>query len=269
MVDLGRFRFLRRCFNRHRRLQPLLREINALLTRRDLPTFTGWQMTTWHQLPWIDGWEAFCLAAETVRHFDRTHVDAGETVDALIWRHWNIAFSVHYVIEKSGPEDLLAVECGVGDGLTAHFAATQALVEGADQFELHLYDSWRAMRCEILTDAEQPVTESYGDLSQTRTRLNLAHFSTHLRWHPGFIPATLDETAPESISWLHIDLNSAATTTAVLEFFWPRLQTDGVIVFDDYGWTFFDETRVAVNEFFASRPGTLLPLPTGQAFYFR
>lgn len=269
MLDLGRSRFLRRFFRRFERLQPLLREVNSLLLARDLPTFSGWQMTTWHQLPWLEGWEAFHRASEEVRGFERTHADAGDNVDSLMWRHWNIAFSVQHAVRNMGGTELTAAECGVGDGLTAHFAMAQALTEDIASVELHLYDAWTAMRPEDLTETEKPVTGTYTDLSQERTRRNLADNATHFRWHPGLIPATLDETAPESISWLHVDLNSAAATTAALEFFWPRLQAGGVIVFDDYGWTFFDETRVAVNAFFASRPGTLLPLPTGQAFYFR
>jgi len=269
MFDLGRSRVLRRFYRRFTRLQPLLREANSLLLARDQPTFSGWQMTTWHQLPWLEGWEAFHCAAGEVRGFERTHVDAGNDVDSLMWRHWNIAFSVRHAVRNTGGNELIAVECGVGDGLTAHFAMAQALAEDLVSVELHLYDAWTAMRPEDLTEVERPVTGTYSDLSQERTRRNLADNAANLRWHPGFIPATLDETAPESISWLHVDLNSAAATTASLEFFWPRLQAGGVIVFDDYGWTFFDETRVAVNEFFASLPGTLLPLPTGQAFYFR
>ena len=269
MADLGRFQLLRRVFERIPRLQPLLREVNGLITRRDPPTFTGWLMTTAHQVPWLDGWTAFKRATEEIKSFERVRHGVGDTVDALKWRHWNIAFSIHHVVSRSESSELVAAECGVGDGMSSHFASAQALAEDLGTFELHLYDAWTGMRSEVLTDREQPLTGAYSESSEERTRHNLAAYASNLRWHPGVIPATLDETAPLSLSWLHIDLNSSTATSSALEFFWPRLTDQGMIVFDDYGWALYEDTRIAVNEFFRSRPGTLLPLPTGQAFYFR
>ena len=41
---------------------------------------------------------------------------------------------------------------------------------------------------------------------------------------------------PESIIYLHIDLNSSELTLAALDFFFPKLVHGGIIIFDDYGW---------------------------------
>lgn len=87
---------------------------------------------------------------------------------------------------------MIAAECGVGDGLTAHFAIKQALAEDIDKVELHLFDAWAAMRPEDLTEVEKPVAGTYADLSLERTRRNLTDNAAHLRWHPGLIPETLD-----------------------------------------------------------------------------
>lgn len=74
--------------------------------------------------------------------------------------------------------------------------------------------------------------------------------------------------APSSIVYLHIDLNAAIPTLKSLEFFYPRLVRGGVIIFDDYGWREYDDTRVVINEFFNDKPGLILCLPTGEAIYF-
>lgn len=277
MPNLAKVAFLRRVFRRMGRLQPIIREINSLLSGRKPPSFSGWQMTTWHHLPWEDGWEEFRQAAEDVRSFEHSHSggmrpekgnDPSKTVDALLWRHWNVAYSVHHAFRHTGRSDFSAVECGVADGMTANFAAAQGVAECSESFRLHLYDSWSAMREDGLTASEGGMEGRYGALSQNLTRRNLERYGQVLHWHPGRIPATLDESAPEAVSWLHIDLNSAKTTIQVLDFFFPRIWPGRVVLLDDYGWDGNTEMRLAVYDWLSEKTGTLLPLPTGQAIFF-
>jgi hypothetical protein len=268
MVDLGSSRTLRRLYGRWPALQPVLREVNGLIARRDPPTFFGWLMTTWHQVPWATGWEDFLVAAEQLRRFEHSQL-AAEDVGALLWRHWHVAYAVHHVARHSEPGAFVAAECGVGDGLTAHVALSQLASELDGDYTLHLYDAWAPMRAESLTVSESAHTGTYEALQMERTRRNLAQHGQRLHWHPGYIPHTLEEDAPAHLSWLHIDLNSSVATTQALEFFWPRLLPGAVVLFDDYGWRYYADTKTAVDDFFSDRPGSLMPLPTGQAIYFR
>jgi hypothetical protein len=41
------------------------------------------------------------------------------------------------------------------------------------------------------------------------------------------------------------------------------------VLFDDYGWSGYQDTKVAVDAFFAGKRGVLLPMPTGQAIFFK
>lgn len=240
-----------------------MREVNGLLSRRPLPTFVGWEMITWHQVPWAEPDPTFMEAAEAVRGFERTYSDPSHDTDALRWRHWNVAYSVRHAQEHAGAHPLVGVECGVADGMTAYFALAHS------SGMLHLYDAWSAMRVDHLDTSEQYQAGNYGTLSREVAERNLRRFEGRIVWHPGYIPETLDLTAPDRIHWLHIDLNSAKGTLEALEFFWPRLVSGGVALFDDYGWLGWDQTRHAVDRFLKDKPGTLLPLPTGQALYFR
>lgn len=253
---------LRAIFYRWPRIQPLMREINGLLTRRALPTFVGWEMITWHQVPWTED-AAFAAAMSAVRRFERTYSDATSDVDALRWRHWNVSYSVRHAQEHARPASLVGVECGVGDGLTAFFALS------ASSGIVHLYDAWSRMRADHMLPSEKYQEGNYRTLSRDVTEKNLREVSGRVVWHPGYIPETLDDTAPDAIHWLHIDLNSAMPTLHALEFFWPRLARGGVALFDDYGWLGWGDTRRTIDAFLADKPGTLLPLPTGQALYFR
>ncbi len=53
-----------------------------------------------------------------------------------------------------------------------------------------------------------------------------------------------------------------------LEFFYPRLVVGGVILFDDYGWDAYEDTKNTIENFFKDKPGLLMKIPTGQAIYF-
>ena len=87
-------------------------------------------------------------------------------------------------------------------------------------------------------------------------------------FNEGFIPGSFaTATNPEKIMWLHIDLNSSQPTLAALEFFFDRLQKGGVVLFDDYAG--YPDTKRITDTFFKDKPGILLPLPTGQAVFFK
>jgi len=164
------------------------------------------------------------------------------------------------------------IEAGVADGITAFFSLRAAREKRRNQpFTMHLYDSWGAMRKEELLYSETGYIGNYGQLNIERAKKNLSEFSDHLIYHAGYLPETLSSlpAPPLSVHYMHIDLNSALPTLRMLEFFWPHMPRGGVILFDDYGWMGYEDTKNIIDEFFAGRDGLLLKLPTGQALYFR
>lgn len=242
-------------------------------------TFEGWGMRTNRSLPWDDEyqWGSLRSSLEAMRSFDlgplmRTMVP---DVDMLMWRHWVVAFSVRYAVCMTlNPPDMALAECGVGDGMSA-FVALRELDDIATtreqpfRFELHLYDSFAAMRTTDLTDAEGAGGAPYEDSSVGRTRANLARFSDSLVWHLGYVPDSFSDPppSPARLHWLHVDLNSSKPTVEVCKFFLPRLHPRGAILFDDYGDQKFVETKQAIDQFFRDVPGLLLKFATGQALF--
>ena len=67
---------------------------------------------------------------------------------------------------------------------------------------------------------------------------------------------------------MHIDLNSGKYTIDTLEFFYPKIQDRGIILFDHYGDLAFTDTKKAVDVFFSQKSGVFQKLATGQAIYF-
>jgi hypothetical protein len=253
---------------------------NFLIRDRKTIKFIGWDMITDHAFPWDDHhqWENFRKSCEDIKKDFEFGPEIGYNagnIDTLKWRHWFVAFSAGYALEfiKTSGNDKQSpfnfVECGVADGMTSYFLLKE-LKQKQVNYSLHLYDAWGAMREEYLAPSEMGHVGSYKNLNFERTKRNLSAISSHIVFHKGFIPDSLkvDPPSPDNlIVYLHIDLNSSYPTLAALEFFYDKMVQGGVILFDDYGWTGYEDTKEAIDKFFSTKSGILLKMPTGQALY--
>ena len=253
-----------------KQFKPFLRPIKNKIFSQPKPIilFEGWGMTTEHQLPWIDDLE-FQKTNEIVKQtfiHDGVVNMADINTDSLLWRHWNVAFCIRYVTRFAKPSNFNFVECGVASGMSAYFAFAELKDKS---YTFHLYDSWEIMKSEYLYDTEKEHIGKYDGQSIQNTKKNLEQYSDKIKYHVGYIPKTLDNSAPNEISYLHIDVNSAKTTNEILEFFYPRLVSGGLILFDDYGWTAYNETRKTIDKFLHVKNGILFISPTGQGIFYK
>lgn len=247
-------------------LRPLKNKIFP--AHKPIISFDGWGMTTEHDIPWKDDYE-FQKTHQIVK---QTFISTGVNnvpdidLDILLWRHWNVAFCTKYVLKFTKTNNFNFVECGVASGMTAYFALSE-LKDKSCTF--HLYDSWSVMKSEYLFDTEKEHVGDYENQSLKNTKKNLELYSDKIKYYVGYIPETLDDFAPNEIVYLHIDVNSAKTTKEILEFFYPRLVGGGVILFDDYAWIPYHETRKITDKFLHDKDGIMLILPTGQSIFFK
>lgn len=163
------------------------------------------------------------------------------------------------------------VEAGVCDGLTIYYAL-DAVKQTHTTFNAYLYDSWAGMQAQWLMESERKNVGMYSYLSLEQTKNNLANFKEQVKFVQGYLPDSLSQCAgPDYLTWMHIDLNSAMPTGAVLEHFWGRLECGGIVLLDDYGWDNYRETKNAVDKFITEigNDGEILHLPTGQAMIFK
>ena len=258
---------------------PILRPYMAFIHQRFFrqTKFSGYGMKTIHEVPWNDeyDWDVFRKSIKDVKDFEFTknaaQVDRNN-VDELRWRHWVISYAVRHAIKFADVEKYNFVECGVGDGCSAFFALREICGNKKikNNFSMHLYDSWMVMREKGLLESELSHVGRYANLSIDKTKKNLSEFKDNVIYHQGYVPESFSITSepPNSIVYLHIDLNSAGPTIATLDFFLPRLTNGGVILFDDYGWSGYTDTKRAVDKYFYDKPGILMKLPTSQVIYY-
>ena len=239
------------------------------------PKFLGWGMTTISEHPWNDKFDCdvFRQSCEHIQKFEFTPSTINEPINeylySLNYRYYFISFCANYAIKFGQTDNHNFVECGVNDGLTAFFALNELYNKLGANFNMHLYDSWSAMKAEFLIDSEIDHVGAYHDSSINRAKSNLKKFEKNIIYHQGFIPDVFAQSpkSPKSISYLSIDLNSSKPTLDTLNFFLPKLVKGGIIIFDDYGSSNYPDTKYMIDEFFSTKNGILMKIPTGQAIY--
>ena len=190
----------------------------------------------------------------------------------MSWRHFIVYWSAKFAANSTNQSSFNFVEAGVCDGISINFAisALENVTGLGENDKIYLYDTWGPMKPEYLTPKESIKSGAYADLSIDQTRLNLTRFENNCIFVKGYIPEIFtEEPGPSKLSWLHIDLNSSMPTQKTLEQFAPKILSGGVILFDDYGWKFYRDTKRVADAFLSNLDGSLLPLPTGQAIFFK
>ena len=246
--------------------------------------FTGWGMTTGTRTPWMDGGghkitqDFYSTDIEVKRlvkekHFNLSQFskdDSLKALNSLMWRHYIVYWSSVYAINNTASTEKNFVECGVCDGLTAFYALSAA--ENMNKsFKAYLYDSWDAMEDHRLLESEKESAGEYAYLNMESTIKNLGSFnSDDVIFNKGYIPDVFQCVQnPESLIWLHIDLNSSVPTIDALDLFWDRLEIGGVVLFDDYAWTGHQATQTSVEKWSVDKNATLFHIPTGQALVIK
>ncbi len=149
-------------------------------------------------------------------------------------------------------------ECGVYKGGTARI-----LAELAQSRTLHLFDTFSGMP---ETDPAKDIHKKgeFADTTLESVRQYLSDFA-NVTFYAGFIPETLSPVQHRTFSFVHIDLDIYSAIRSACEFFYPRLESGGVFLFDDYGYPSCPGARTAVDEFLSDKPEVLLVIGTGQA----
>ena len=73
----------------------------------------------------------------------------------------------------------------------------------------------------------------------------------------------------EGISWCQIDLNSSTFDLAAFETIYPYLLPGSHVIFDDYGFSRYKSTQIALDNFLKDKKEGICELPTGQGLLIK
>jgi len=204
---------------------------------------------------------AFARALESIPRSDEF-----DGPDRIAWRLNTLCWAARRALRSGGD----FVECGVYRGDMSWFLAQ---VIGADKIpHFYLYDSFSGFSPAYSSSSDFADSPGFMDFANEVYRAEGLYESVSNRFAgyrnftviKGFLPDALDQTCPQQIGYLNLDLNSVRAELAVLERLFDRVVAGGVIVFDDYGWWQYRNQRPITDKFIAARGYEILELPTGQ-----
>jgi O-methyltransferase len=127
---------------------------------------------------------------------------------------------------------------------------------------IHLFDTFSGM------PTTDPVRDFHreGDFNDTSLEgvKGFLNGCDNIEFHPGFFPETAGPVDNLTFSFVHIDTDIYRSVLDCCEYFYPRMEQGGLMVFDDYGFISCPGAKMAVDEFFSKRPEGPCYLPTGQ-----
>lgn len=161
-------------------------------------------------------------------------------------------------------------ECGVYTGGTAQLISLVLAADNSLGKRLHLFDSFEGMPETSSPRRDYHSPGDFSDTSLTRVKARLRQFP-FCEYHPGFMPDTFSKVKDvAAYSFVHIDVDIYPSVQACCNWFWPRMISGGVMIFDDYGfYSYRLAAKIAVDEFFADYVEKPIVLPTGQAIVIK
>jgi O-methyltransferase len=176
-----------------------------------------------------------------------------------IERMYALYTSVRHVIEREVAGDV--VECGVFAGGSAMLAALTLQRLGDDTRRVWLYDTFTGMSEPTAQDGAEARAEwernqrgavnlwCYTSRADVEKNMASTGFDPdRLVFVPGKVEDTIPASAPERIGLLRLDTDWYESTYHELVHLYPRLQSGGVLIVDDYGH--FEGARAAVDRYF-------------------
>jgi hypothetical protein len=178
--------------------------------------------------------------------------------------------AVRYCIERDIPGAM--VECGVWRGGSILAIILQLLDMGVTDRDIYLYDTFEGMTeptDKDISKFHEPALktwnrhkamgkkawdyffteELFNEEAVRRLLVDTGYPESRLHFVRGTVEETIPAIVPDNIAILRLDTDWYESTRHELVHLYPRLQSGGVLIIDDYGH--WDGARVAVDEFFA------------------
>ena len=170
-------------------------------------------------------------------------------------RYYSLHQMVLYVLHQNLTGDF--AECGTWKGHSAYIISS-ILNENGFTGGFHIFDSFEGGLSEKVEEDQNIRVEL--NQKQIQEESNIFHSTedevksclnnfNFIHLYKGWIPNRFNEVETKQYSFVHLDVDLYEPTRDSLNFFFPKLLENGVIVCDDYGISQFPGAKKAVDEF--------------------
>ncbi|SFU49540.1 Macrocin-O-methyltransferase (TylF) [Methylobacterium sp. 174MFSha1.1] len=176
---------------------------------------------------------------------------------SLIFRLNTLLWAMENALKIEGD----IVECGVWKGFLFRVLADYFDFAKIDK-TMWLYDTFAGIPAKYDTEKhDNPVLHEENLFEKVVLKFRAYD---NIRVIKGQLPDVLKQRAPQSISLLHLDLNSSRAEIETLDVLFDRVSLGGMIVFDDYGWSAYKPQHDAEKDWADKRGYRILEMSTGQ-----
>lgn len=185
---------------------------------------------------------------------DRNAVEENE--QTMIWRTFVLCWAAKTSLGLAGD----FVEIGCNKGYFARCIAEFTDFANAGK-EFYLYDVF------------DPPSQAEGTPGHGPDSFEVVkdRFADHpnVTVTKGVILDVFEDTAPEEIAFMHINVNSIAAGIGALERLFDRMPPGGIVILNDYGHGALAIQKEVEDAFMAMRGHAILELPTGQGLVIK
>lgn len=207
------------------------------------------------------------LADELFNESYRKGMNSYNKTVHIEWRVHMICWAAHHASRLEGD----FVECGVNTGIFSLAICNYLDFNSLDK-QFFLFDTFcgipeaQMLESELVDRLESNEAIYKECFEECRENFSLYPRVQLVR---GMVPDSLSTVEIEKVSYLSIDMNIAKPELAAMEYFWDKLVTGAVVVFDDYGFSHFSEQKVALDGFASKKGVKIATLPTGQGLLLK
>ena len=180
-------------------------------------------------------------------------VQAGTFDYGVRWRVHTLLWAAELAARQEGA----FVECGTARGYMA--SAICDYLDWGDR-PFYLLDTFAS--------TDRPERPFYADAGPEPVRKNFAEWPS-VRLVVGRVPDTFDRVDVDRVAFLHVDMNVPEPEEAAVRHFWPLMPSGGVIVFDDYGFASYPESRATADRLSRELGFSILASATGQGLVIK
>jgi hypothetical protein len=183
-------------------------------------------------------------------------IDICERTSGYTTSTWDRVAALHGAAEHVTRNKIpgAVVETGVWRGGSMMVAALALLGARASERELYLFDTFQGMPSPGEKDGRRAAAMwhrtwmSAGEEGVRRAMESTGYPAERIHLVKGLVEETVPARAPEELALLRIDTDFYSPVRHALEHLYPRLQSGGILIIDDYGaW---EGARRAVDEYF-------------------
>ena len=204
----------------------------------------------------------YILLPKDERHPSKKGALSMASVDRL----WAVIQCTKYVVKNNIEGDF--VECGVWRGGCALAIAMVLNDLGVDR-KIYLYDTFEGMTEPTKNDLTylkkgayetfknlQKETHNewcYASINDVKAQFKKFGLEENAKFIKGDVLETLKEeiNLPNKIALIRLDTDWYESTKQEMQILFPKLQKEGVVLIDDYGW--WQGSRKAVDEYLKSK----------------